>query len=72
MSDLCYRLKYQDEDGEWQPNTLRDPQPESIRQMMRILREDTRRGALLADEQGIGKTATSISQYMSGTNPPDW
>ena len=58
--DLRYRPRYQDERGEWQPNVLRDPQPDSIRQLMRILLEGTGRGAVLADEQGTGKTATSI------------
>ena len=58
--DLRYRPRYQDERGECQPNVLRDPQPDSSRQLMRILLEGTGRGAVLADEQGTGKTATSI------------
>jgi SWI/SNF-related matrix-associated actin-dependent regulator of chromatin subfamily A-like protein 1 len=63
--DLCHRSWYQDEHGEWRENTLRDPQPDSIRQIMKILLEGTAHGALLADEQGLGKTATSIIAVYS-------
>src|SRR6266567_8625603 len=64
--ELCYRPQYRGEKGEWQPNELREPQPESIRQVIKILRDGaldgigTARGALLGDEQGLGKTATAI------------
>jgi SNF2-related domain len=42
-----------------------DPQPESIRQVMKILLQDTAHGALLTDEQGTGKTATTIVAVYS-------
>ena len=63
--DLCYRPSYQDEHGGWRENILRDPQPESIRQLMKILLQDTAHGALLTDEQGTGKTATTIVALYS-------
>jgi SNF2 family DNA or RNA helicase len=57
--ELVFRPRYQDERGEWRDNTLRDPQPESVRQVMNIM-QGPAHGALLTDEQGMGKTCTTI------------